>query len=153
MSQFVQFLKYGILFYCIPYMGLKLTFSTVSPSFRPPSWAAKLFPIISLTKNLHPNTIPYSEKEPTKNYKMYSRLLLSRSRRDPLKYFEISILRHIRCAKLRKIPIKQPNFTNERLLELEIYVENIVENGRNCSSGAISPLIHNILLPDVRFLC
>ena len=25
--------------------------------------------------------------------------------------------------------------------------------GRNCSLGAISPLIHNILLPDVRFLC
>ena len=25
--------------------------------------------------------------------------------------------------------------------------------GRNCSSGAISLLIHNILLPDVRFLC
>ena len=30
---------------------------------------------------------------------------------------------------------------------LEIYVENIVEKGRNCSSGAISPPIHNILLP------
>ena len=26
-----------------------------------------------------------------------------------------------------------------------------MENGRNCSLGAISPLIHNILLPDVRF--
>ena len=26
---------------------------------------------------------------------------------------------------------------------LEIYVENIVEKGRNCSSEAISPLIHN----------
>ena len=32
-------------------------------------------------------------------------------------------------------------------------VEYIVEKGRNCSWGAISPLIHNILLPDVRFLC
>ena len=30
---------------------------------------------------------------------------------------------------------------------------NIVENVRNCSWGAISLLIHNILLPDVRFLC
>ena len=42
----------------------------------------------------------------------------------------------------------QPNFANEHvswLLKLEIYVENIVENG--------TPLIHNILLPDVRFLC
>ena len=46
------------------------------------------------------------------------------------------------------------NFTNEyviRLLYLEIYIENIVEKGRNCSRGAISPLIDNILLPDVRF--
>ena len=52
--------------------------------------------------------------------------------------------------------MEQPNFTNEHvigLLYLEIYVENIVEKGRNCSLGAISPLIHNILLPDVRFLC
>ena len=39
----------------------------------------------------------------------YSRLSLSRSRRDPLKYFEISVLRHIRCAELRKTPNEQPN--------------------------------------------
>ena len=45
-----------------------------------------------------------------------SRLLLSRSRRDPLKHFEISVLRHIRCAELRKIPIEQPNFTNEHVI-------------------------------------
>ena len=37
----------------------------------------------------------------------YSRLPLSRSRRDPLKHFEISVLRHIRCAELRKIPKKK----------------------------------------------
>ena len=50
--------------------------------------------------------------------------------------------------------IAQLNFTNEyliRLLYLEIYIENIVEKGRNCSQGAISPLIDNILLPDLRF--
>ena len=37
---------------------------------------------------------------------------------------------------------------------LEIYtcIENIVEKGTNCSPGAISPLMHNILLSDVRFL-
>ena len=35
---------------------------------------------------------------------------------------------------------------------VEIYIENIVEKGRNCSLGAISPLMHNILLSDVRFL-
>ena len=38
-----------------------------------------------------------------------------------------------------------------RLLYLEIYIENIVEKGRNCSRGAVSSLIDNILLPDVRF--
>ena len=46
----------------------------------------------------------------------YSRLSLSRSRRDPLKHCEISVLRHIRCAELRKIPIEQPNFTNEHVI-------------------------------------
>ena len=46
----------------------------------------------------------------------YSRLSLSRMRRDPLKYFEISVLRHIRCAELRKIPVEQPNFTNEHVI-------------------------------------
>ena len=38
------------------------------------------------------------------------------------------------------------------LPKLKIYIENIVEKGRNCSLGAIPPLAHNILLPDVRFL-
>ena len=46
----------------------------------------------------------------------YSRLSLSRSRRDPLKHFEISVLRHIRCAELRKIPIEQPNYTKEHVI-------------------------------------
>ena len=46
----------------------------------------------------------------------YSRLSLSRSRRDPLKHFEISVLRHIRFADLRKIPVEQPNFTNEHII-------------------------------------
>ena len=47
---------------------------------------------------------------------LYSRLSLSRSRRDPLKHFEISVLRHIRCAELRKIPNEQPNFTHEHVI-------------------------------------
>ena len=38
----------------------------------------------------------------------YSRFSLSRSRRDPLKHFEVSVLRHIRFAELRKIPIELP---------------------------------------------
>ena len=37
-------------------------------------------------------------------------------RRDPLKHFEISVLRHIKCAELRKISIEQPNFTNEHVI-------------------------------------
>ena len=48
----------------------------------------------------------------------YSRLSLSLSRRDPLKQFETSVLRHTRFAELRKIPIKQPNFTNEHVIRL-----------------------------------
>ena len=47
---------------------------------------------------------------------IYSRLSLSRSQRDPLKHFEISVLQHIRCAELRKIPNEQPNFTNEHVI-------------------------------------
>ena len=41
---------------------------------------------------------------------------LSRSQRDPLNHFEISVLRDIRFAELRKIPIEQPNFTNEHVI-------------------------------------
>ena len=64
-------------------------------------------------------------------------------------------LRDIRTSTYQIFRTEE-NFTNEyviRLLSLEIYIENIVGKGRNCSSGAISPLIHNILLPDVKFLC
>ena len=78
----------------------------------------------------------------------YSRLSLSRNRRDPQKHFDISVLRHIRFVVLRKKQFEQPNFINDYvigLLNLEIYIENIVEKGRNCSLGAISPLFHNIL--------
>ena len=46
----------------------------------------------------------------------YSRLSLSRSRRDPLKHFEISVLRNIRIAEFRKNSIEQPNFTNEHVI-------------------------------------
>ena len=53
-------------------------------------------------------------KQPKK--KKYSRLSLSRSRRDPLKHFELSVVRHIRFAELSKIPIEQPNFTNEHII-------------------------------------
>ena len=48
----------------------------------------------------------------------YSRLSLSRSRRDPQKQFEISVVRHIRFSELRKIQIVQPNFTNDYVIRL-----------------------------------
>ena len=86
---------------------------------------------------------------------MLSSAVISKSK-DPLKHYEISIPRHIRFAELRKIQIEQPNFTNKYvilLLKLKIYTENIVEKGSNCTLGAIFPLIHNILLPDVRIVC
>ena len=53
---------------------------------------------------------------PVLKYWKYSRLSLSRSRRDPHKHLEIPVLRHIRCAELRKIPNEQPNFTNEHVI-------------------------------------
>ena len=50
--------------------------------------------------------------------KRYSRLSLSRNRRDPLKHFEISVLRHIRFVVLRKKQFEQINFTNEYVIWL-----------------------------------
>ena len=40
-----------------------------------------------------------------------STLIISKSK-GPSETLEISVLRHIRFAELRKIPIEQPNFTN-----------------------------------------
>ena len=74
----------------------------------------------------------YTEQVMSLIYKC-SQLSLSRSRRDPLKHFEISVFRHIRLGELRKQLIEQPNFINEhviRLLFLDIYAENIVKTGR-----------------------
>ena len=48
----------------------------------------------------------------------YSRLSLSRNRRDPQKQFEISVLRHIRFVVLRKKQFEQPNFTNDYVIQL-----------------------------------
>ena len=46
----------------------------------------------------------------------YSRLSLSRNRRDPQKQFEMSVLRHIRFVVLRKKQFEQPNFTNDYVI-------------------------------------
>ena len=49
-------------------------------------------------------------------YYKYSRLSLSRNRKDPQKHFEISVLRHIRFVVLRKKQFEQPNFSNDYVL-------------------------------------
>ena len=49
-------------------------------------------------------------------YFIYSRLLLSRHRRDHHKHFEISVFRHIRFVILRKKQFEQPNFTNDYVI-------------------------------------
>ena len=46
----------------------------------------------------------------------YSRLSLSRNRRDSLKHFEISVLRHIRFIVLKKKQLEQPNFINDYVI-------------------------------------
>ena len=77
----------------------------------------------------------------------YSRLSLSRIPRDSLKYFEISILRHIRFAELREKLIRLTTFNKcmcNWTLEVRDILKNIVEKKRNCSLGAISPIFHNI---------
>ena len=54
----------------------------------------------------------------------YSRPSLSRIPRDSIKYFEISVPRHIRVAELRKKLFEQPHLTNIYLIglmKLEIY--------------------------------
>ena len=48
----------------------------------------------------------------------YSRLLLSRNRRNPQTHFEISVLRHIRFVVLRKKQFGQPNFTKDYAIRL-----------------------------------
>ena len=84
-------------------------------------------------------------------YIKYSRLSLTRSPRDSLNYFEISILRHIRFAEFeetnkRNNPISQKkkkicNLTPDVRENYRENIENIVEKRRNCSLGAISPFL------------
>ena len=47
-----------------------------------------------------------------KKKRVYSRLSLSRTPRDSMKYFEISVPRHIRFGELRKKVFEQPHLTN-----------------------------------------
>ena len=65
------------------------------------------------------------------------------------------ILQDVRTSTYQICRIEEkPHFINEYviwLLKLERYIKDIVEKGRDCSLGAISPLSHTILLPVVKF--
>ena len=54
-----------------------------------------------------------AQQDDGKSRSRYSLLSLSRSLRDSLKYFEISVPRHISFVELRKKSIEQPHFANE----------------------------------------
>ena len=60
------------------------------------------------------------------NRKMYSRLSLSRIPRDPLKYFEVSVPRHIRFAELRKKIIRTTTF-NKYICNWTLEVRDILK--------------------------
>ena len=47
---------------------------------------------------------------------LHNRLSLSPNRRDPLKHFEISVLRHIKFVVLGKKQFEQANFTNDYVI-------------------------------------
>ena len=79
-----------------------------------------------------------------------SRVSLSRSSRDSLKQFEISVPRHIRFAELRKKISLTASFQK--------WIYNLTPKFGDIlkilwKRGAISPLFYNILLPVVRFTC
>ena len=76
-----------------------------------------------------------------------SRILLSRFPRHSIKFFEISVPRHIRFAELRKTLFEQSHLTNIYVIYWTLEVRGILKMlwiRENCSLGAISPLFHNI---------
>ena len=81
-----------------------------------------------------------------------------------MKYFEISVPRHIRLAELRKKIIQVMTFNKytyicicKWTLDVKDILKILWKRGEiapNFSSlGAISPLFHNIFLRVVRFSC
>ena len=55
------------------------------------------------------------------DYYILSTLVISKSK-GPAETLRVSVLRHIKCAELRKIPNEQPNFTDEHVT-LRLYVD------------------------------
>ena len=82
---------------------------------------------------------------------VYSRLSLSRIPRDSLKYFEISVVQHIRFAELRKKIIWLTTF-NKLIGNWTFEVRDILKILWK-RGGAISPLFYNIFPSVVRFSC
>ena len=83
---------------------------------------------------------------------IYSRLSLSRILRDSLKYFEISVPRHIRFAEFRKK--NRTTIFNKCICNLTPEIRDILKIlWKGGEIGAISPLFHNVLLPVLRFSC
>ena len=76
----------------------------VSTSVRDPNMKQRIFPKVLFS--IYMTTL----------FCKYSRLSLSRIRRDPLKHFEISVLRHIRFVVLNKKQLEQINFTNDYVI-------------------------------------
>ena len=69
---------------------------------------------------------------------------------ETIKYFEISVPRHIRFAELRKKLFEQPYLTNIYIcnwtLEVRDILKNIVKKRRNCSFLLFSTIIFCLLL-------
>ena len=72
-------------------------FETVCFSFEGTVWIFRISQFYRILLWRFKGYRPFDDRLEIK----YSRLSLSRSQRDPLKNFEISVLRHIRFAELR----------------------------------------------------
>ena len=86
----------------------------------------------------------------------YSRLSLSRNRRDSMKYFEISLPRHIRFADLRKKIIRTTTF-NKYICSWTLGVRDILKilwkRGEIAHEEQFLFFFTIFFLPVVRFSC
>ena len=105
-------------------MKLFFTFSESRSSLKAPEgMAGSWFPSMFNSRRVLKNIEHYYSYE--QQYK-YSRLSLSRFPRDSIKYFEISIPRHIRFAELRKKIIRTTTF-NKYICNWTLEVRDILK--------------------------
>ena len=112
MSQYLEFLRYfkDLLKFCVSRFAISVAYYGLT-------WL-----MTGLAGNKYLNffiggaveTVAYALVLPVT--KRYSRLSLSRNRRDLQKQFDISVLRHIRFVVLRRKQFEQPNFTNDYVI-------------------------------------